>query len=153
MTGEKWYRVNKPNVIEEVLEGEAVIVNLATGSYYSTDHSGAAIWSLLVQGTTLVEIIEHLGRHYTELPSDVEKLVKQWLDVMEEESLVVAEPFEGAATNPGLTGVAAEEGQLKTRFTEPKIEKYTEMEDLLLLDPIHDANETGWPGTSEEPAN
>ena len=153
MRGVKAYRVNTPNVIEEVLEGEAVIVNLATGSYYSTEHSGAAIWSLLAQGTTVPEIVAHLEMQYTELPNDIDKVVTQWLDVLEAESLVVAKPLEEAGTTKGLPGVASGEGAPKTRFTDPRIEKYTDMEDLLLLDPIHDANETGWPRTSEEPAN
>jgi hypothetical protein len=152
MTDGKAYRVNKPNVIEEVLEGEAVIVNLATGSYYSTEHSGAVIWSLLAQGTTVPEIIAYLEAHYTELPDDVDKIVNQWLNVLEAESLVVAAP-DDSGTGAARAGVAAGGEQTKTPFTEPKIEKYTDMEDLLLLDPIHDANETGWPRTSEEPAS
>jgi hypothetical protein len=35
---------------------------------------------------------------------------------------------------------------------DPKLEKYTDMEDLLLLDPIHDVQEVGWPQTSGEKA-
>lgn len=33
----------------------------------------------------------------------------------------------------------------KLHFEEPIFHKYTDMEDLLLLDPIHDVDETGWP--------
>jgi hypothetical protein len=153
MTGGKRYRVNKPNVIQEVLEGEAVIVNLATGSYYSTEHSGATVWSLLAEGTTVPEIVAHLQLHHTEVPNDVDRLVGQWLDVLEAESLVVSEPHVEAATDRGPASVAPEEGKTKTPFIEPKIEKYTDMEDLLLLDPIHDVQETGWPRTPEKAAD
>jgi len=150
MAAEKWYRVNKPSVIQEVLDGEAVIVNLTTGSYYSTDQSGATIWSLLAQGTTVPDIVAHLRRHHTDIPNDVDELVKRWLDVLESESLVVGEPVEQATATQGPAGVALEEGKTKTPFMEPKIEKYTDMEDLLLLDPIHDVQETGWPRASEK---
>jgi Coenzyme PQQ synthesis protein D (PqqD) len=153
MAAEKWYRVNKPSVIQEVLDGEAVIVNLATGSYYSTEQSGATIWSLLAQGTTVPDIVAHLRMHHTDVPTDVDGLVKQWLDVLESESLVVGEPLEEAAANQGQTGLATEEGTTKTPFMEPKIEKYTDMEDLLLLDPIHDVQQTGWPRASETAAD
>jgi hypothetical protein len=152
MGGGTWYRVNKPNVIQEVLEGEAVIVNLATGSYYSTENSGAAIWNLLVQGATISEIVRYLDLHYTEIPKDVDRLVKQWLDHLEAESLVVGEQRE-EDTAGGLTRVVGEEGTSKTPFMEPKVEKYTDMEDLLLLDPIHDVQETGWPRAAGDPAN
>ena len=33
----------------------------------------------------------------------------------------------------------------KIPFEEPKLEKYSDMEDLLLLDPIHDVEDEGWP--------
>jgi hypothetical protein len=32
------------------------------------------------------------------------------------------------------------------------LHKYTDMEELLLLDPIHDVDETGWPNKSPERA-
>ena len=35
------YRVNSPNVVAEVIDGEAVIVNLRNGMYYSLDGGGA----------------------------------------------------------------------------------------------------------------
>lgn len=30
-------------------------------------------------------------------------------------------------------------------FPAPRLERYTDMQDLLLLDPIHDVDERGWP--------
>jgi hypothetical protein len=153
MAGGKAYRVNKPSVIQEVLEGEAVIVNLATGSYYSTENSGATIWNLLAQGpTTVPEIVTHLQTCHSEIPKDVDRVVEQWLDVLERESLLVGELRE-ADTTSGPTRVVAEEVPIKTPFVEPKVEKYTDMEDLLLLDPIHDVQETGWPRAAEDPAS
>jgi hypothetical protein len=33
----------------------------------------------------------------------------------------------------------------KKPFTDPVIEIYTDLQDLLLLDPIHDVDDRGWP--------
>ncbi|HEY9704008.1 MAG TPA: PqqD family protein, partial [Allocoleopsis sp.] len=33
----------------------------------------------------------------------------------------------------------------KLPFAQPLLEKYTDMQDLLLLDPIHEVDEIGWP--------
>ena len=30
-------------------------------------------------------------------------------------------------------------------FAPPRLEKYSDLEDLLVLDPIHDVDEAGWP--------
>jgi hypothetical protein len=35
----------------------------------------------------------------------------------------------------------------KTVFNAPVLNKYTDMQDLLLLDPIHEVDATGWPST------
>ena len=34
-------------------------------------------------------------------------------------------------------------------FTPPKVNKYSDMQDLLLLDPIHDVDEKGWPESKD----
>ena len=40
----------------------------------------------------------------------------------------------------------------KPDFQEPALQKYTDMEDLLLLDPIHEVDDTGWPNPKPDEA-
>ncbi len=40
--------------------------------------------------------------------------------------------------------------QKKKSFCLPIIEKYTDLEELLLLDPIHEVDESGWPKQKSE---
>ena len=47
---ERRLRVNSPNVMSETIEGEVIVINLATGSYYSLKDAGAAIWHALADG-------------------------------------------------------------------------------------------------------
>jgi len=35
-------------------------------------------------------------------------------------------------------------------FVLPVLERYTDMQELLLIDPIHDVDETGWPRRKEQ---
>jgi len=35
-------------------------------------------------------------------------------------------------------------------YLPPIVEKYTDMQDLLMLDPIHDIDETGWPNKAPQ---
>ena len=37
----------------------------------------------------------------------------------------------------------------KMRFEAPALQVYTDMEDLLLLDPIHEVDEMGWPSAKQ----
>ena len=40
-------RVNRPTVISETIDGEAVVINLDSGHYYSLDGTAGEIWSLV----------------------------------------------------------------------------------------------------------
>ena len=44
------FKVNTPPVIHETLDGEVIVVNLDTGTYYSIPGTGAEIWTLVDQG-------------------------------------------------------------------------------------------------------
>ena len=46
------------DVAGEVIDGEAVIINLATGVYYSMDRVGARCWEALAAGHSPDEVVE-----------------------------------------------------------------------------------------------
>jgi hypothetical protein len=55
--------------------------------------------------------------------------------------LAVLEPAaEGATAAPGAAGAPA-----KRPFVEPTLETFTDLQDLLTADPIHDVEPPGWP--------
>jgi hypothetical protein len=58
---------------------EAVILHLATGTYYSLDAIGARIWPLLEQGKTLAEVCTVISDEY-EVPAD--ELERDVLDLV-----------------------------------------------------------------------
>jgi hypothetical protein len=149
MTGTR-YRVNRPSVIDQTIEGEVIMINLETGTYYSLIKSAAEIWSLVESSVSLDAIVNDLAARY-EVPSErVQPTVLQFLGELEREKLIVQangqiEPngqidgrpsrIEGPARSP-----AAEP------FEPPVLEKFEDMQDLILLDPVHEVDENrGWP--------
>jgi hypothetical protein len=67
------------------------------------------------------------------------------LDKLVSEELIVAID---SPTNDDAQAANVISGELvdKPRFEQPVLEKFTDMEDLLLLDPIHEVNlQSGWP--------
>ena len=72
-------------------------------------------------------------------PADARAVVAAFLDSLVTEGLLVAQSE--SATPPALLDLPGDAGP----FTVPGFEKFTDMQDLLLLDPIHDVDETGWP--------
>jgi len=137
------YRVNSPNVAGDVIDGEAVIVNLEKGTYYSLEESGAAIWRSIETGRTREGIIANCLALYRGDPDLVSTAVGSLLEELEKEELIrpVDEEPEVEVDAPP----PPETQDVRPLFVVPEIRKYTDMEELLQLDPIHDVDDMGWP--------
>ena len=138
--------INQSAVIYEIFDSEIVIINLSTGSYYSLDKSGAEIWRLLERPKTQAAIVHEISTRYQGDRAQVEQEIGKFLDELQRNSLIVpTEIAETASPNslaePGETAA----GATKLPFETPVVHKYTDMEELLLLDPIHEVDEMGWP--------
>ena len=113
---------------------EAVVVQLRTGAYYALDPTATALWTRLWQGNTLGEAMDD--------PADGEQLTRVLTLVR---YLVQEELLQFGAVVPELT---LEVGDV---FRCDGIEKFTDMADLLVLDPIHDIDldGDGWPTVAD----
>jgi hypothetical protein len=58
------------DVVGEVLEGEAVLLNLRTGVYYSLNRTGTTIWKLLEEDGHLGRVRDRMLKQY-EVPAEV----------------------------------------------------------------------------------
>jgi|SRR5689334_15637454 hypothetical protein len=142
-------RVVVPNAQEvagEVIDGEAIIINLATGIYYSMDGVGAEIWALIEAEQPLEEMVAAIvarfdvGRDRAE--ADVQRVVGQLLA----EGLAVLserEPAVQAKTQP-------QGGTLP--YEPPELITYSDLGDLLALDPpAPGLKDIPWNAASEKP--
>jgi len=145
----KSFRINHPNVIHETIDKEVVIVNLDSGNYYSLESIGADIWDSIDLEASLPDIIGVISRKYEGDQNSIIDGIDLFISQLLEEELIGTqepkEPLTKSITNPS---VKLEE---KSPFTAPVLIKFTDMQDLLLLDPIHEVNEQGWPHTNTNP--
>ena len=87
--------VNENDVAAEVMEGEAIIINLATGVYYSMDGSGGYLWSLVEEGRPLRAIAEALeARFGVERERAEEDVIAVAERLVEERGLTYIPPFD-----------------------------------------------------------
>lgn len=133
------YVVNAPSVVSEVIDGELVIMNLQTGSYYSAEDSGAVLWGWIEKGYGLKDIGSLLVSHYCDVSDDVDDQLREFVATLLENDLI----RENGEAPPCIKLSAPGGG--RPVFHSPEINIYTDMKDMLLLDPIHDVDETGWP--------
>lgn len=131
------YRVNTQDVVFEEVEGEVILIDLARGCYFSLSGSGPAVWEMLGRGSSVAGVCEALTANAAER-EQVEALVAR----LAEESLILAAGDEAEAAPTPAPEVAPN----GTPFAEPVLEKYEDLKDYFLIDPIHEVDETaGWP--------
>ncbi|HEX8291584.1 MAG TPA: PqqD family peptide modification chaperone [Pyrinomonadaceae bacterium] len=152
MPREARYRVNVPKVTSEIIDGEAIMINLESGSYYNLNPAGTDIWDGVEKGLTFSGIVAALARRYDCERPALEKSVLALLEQLKEEDLIREEQAEGAGdAQSALTQQTAPDAPGQ-KFVEPVLQKYTDMQDLIMLDPIHEVDEQGWPRAKSEPA-
>jgi Coenzyme PQQ synthesis protein D (PqqD) len=136
------FRVNSPNVIHETIEGEVILIDLKTGTYYSLRDAGAAVWQAIERGAGEDGIAAELQARYAASEDEIHDAVRALLAELEREGLIRGDEGEaGAVAAPS----ASDNGAARLPFAAPVLEKHTDMQDLILLDPVHEVGAEGWP--------
>jgi hypothetical protein len=128
-----------PEIVHETVDGEVIAIDLADGSYYSLAGSGPEIWQLLAAGASEAEVSEALAVRHGVEATEIAAGVSAFLARLEEHRLAVRE--EGGEQGAPELEPLVERGV----YEEPRLERYTDMKDYFLLDPIHEVDAAGWP--------
>jgi hypothetical protein len=141
------YQLNENHVVYQEYYEEILAINLDKGIYFSLRGSAAQIWSLILQGATVAAIVDSLSDKYdpqrNHVPDEVERFIA---DLLGHELIA---PHEAQVADTSVVATIPEKHDLPS-FDSPTIEIYTDMQELLLLDPVHDADEAGWPVQKED---
>jgi hypothetical protein len=135
------YTINERDVIAESLQGETLIINLISGIYYSTDGIGDEIWRFLRDGSSVSQVVETLSARYVGDPAVIRDDVIAFVAQLCTEDLI----REGDAPATTATGpITGSDGA--PAFVKPVLQRYTDYQELLLLDPVHEVDDaSGWP--------
>ena len=82
------YKIYSPQVIQETIEGEVIIVSLDSGNYYSLNKSGGEIWQLALDSYSQSEIIAALGARYQSGETSPGETVPEFLNQLVEHQLL-----------------------------------------------------------------
>jgi hypothetical protein len=136
--------IHARNVVHETLDGETIVIHLDNGSYYSLTGSGSEIWNLLGAGATVPQICAQLALRHRRQQGDIRSEVDAFISELRREELV----DDGEA---GASQAPAGPTEADGAWVTPKLERYDDMRDFLLVDPIHEVDETGWPSRRTAP--
>ena len=133
--------MNAPDVSSELIGNEVVTIHLPTGMYYSIENSAADVWVGIERGLVFDELVEILTRTYEVTSAlavaDAFNLVSELL----QENLIVEAP--ARASRRGCRW-------RRKPYLTPASIKFSIFQELLMIDPIHEVDERGWPHTKPE---
>jgi hypothetical protein len=137
------YTIDQNRFVSEQFERETVIINLEDGLYYSLSATATEILNLLKGGLSVEEIVVLLSAHYTnkaELPGLVEGFVAEIV----KQGIVIPRSPDFQGNKEDVAKMIPANGP-DTHFDSPAITRFDDMQEILLLDPIHQVSEQGWP--------
>jgi hypothetical protein len=138
------YGINYESCSTERINGEYMMINFDSGSYYSCTGFGADVISLINAKVDRNFWEEILG---TAWKIDFDAALKEKLEV-----------FLGSCRKAGLifqidisdrTDFNLPNDIQRDKFAFQELHEYQDMKDLLVVDPIHDTSLKGWPDRSE----
>jgi hypothetical protein len=136
LTNDTRLRPNDAEVAAEVMDGEAILINLATGAYYSMDKAGGLVWQSIQQHCSLEEIAQRLTGSYAvsieQARADATRLVSELLEA----HLVTV------STDAAPSGDAYLPPPEQLPYESPTMSAYSDLRNLLALDPPMPSLET-----------
>lgn len=137
MRQDRRLQINEDRLLHDTIDGETIVINLENGHYYSLNGPASRLWERISSpgGASVSE----LGQALPEAPGATEAAaaVIAWASNLVEEGVVLADEPLSPATGDSTQADWA-----------PRTRRFTDMKDYLLVDPIHDVGDEGWPGTA-----
>ena len=144
MAGAQRYTI-APTVIHEVFDDEVVLADLDHGTYYSVGGSGVDAWIGIRDGVPIRRVAEAIAAASGADAAAVDVELQRLVDDLVAEALIAPDGLAADATDD-----AAAPSVASTTFVPPTFERFTDMQQLLVLDPIHDVDDSGWPVPREQ---
>lgn len=130
------YELSGVNIASENFGGEIVAVNLDSGKYYSILNTGAYVWSALLAHHSVDQIVTVLSDLYPLDALKVSKDIAGFVEQIINEGLI--KPVQGVRE-------AMDTEKPLGPYEAPSFQIFSDMQEILLLDPVHDVDASGWP--------
>lgn len=143
------FRINEPSVIYQTFDREVVAVHLNTGSYHTLPGiAGEAFLLLGSTGASTQELAVELAARYDAPVEVIEQDLALFADQLLQQSMIVAIDEAPVRTTAAF---ATEKDAVRAPYTAPRLESFSDLEGLVLIDPVHDVAAAGWPNVAPEP--
>jgi hypothetical protein len=130
------YRQNAEHVAAEEFDGEFVLIQFARGTYFSLRGTAVDVWRQFEAGASAAEVAQRVARRFGREDETALASLAECIDRLVAEDLLCE--CETSCEAPGAWASEV--------FAEPVVEVYSDLQELIVLDPIHEVDDAqGWP--------
>ena len=130
------WTLNASETASEDFDDETIIIHFRNGTYSSLLGSGAAILKLLSAPRSVDQIVAAFSSDVMENETEIRSQTEAFVSELAELGLIIQSDGDGIPL----------ENPIKEAWQPPAIETYTDLADLMAIDPVHEvALEEGWP--------
>jgi len=131
------YKVTDTHISHDTQGNETVVIDFSGGTYYSMVGTASTVWMLAASGIGDRAIVDMLTSRYDGDASVIDEQTALFLsDLVARGLLIVSTASPDDATTTSTA---------RTPWSQPKLEAFNDLNDLILMDPIHDVDDAGWP--------
>lgn len=135
------YAIASKDIVFESFDGEAVVLDLATGKYFGFTDTGSCLWEALSSGVPPESLIGAATRSGQVSAADLDAFVARLLE------FGLLAPAAGQAAQPLSQALVV---QLASAAEPAQVDIHDDLADLILVDPIHEVEEPqGWPAVKQ----
>lgn len=144
-------------ILHEAIDNEVLLIDSETGAYYILRESGAQIWQLISQGISEQSLLQQLACHYGMSVAELQPSVQLFLNELQAAELITqnmdgtqSHREEANGLSPQTIPAPIAQAPNSGPFTPPELHTFNDMNNLLLIDPIHEVAATGWPFATKQ---
>jgi hypothetical protein len=129
-------------VSHERIDDEVIAIDLETGAYFAFDGPAADCWTVADDGGSVDDMVAVLTTRYEVEAATAAVDAAAFVAALVEHGLAHDETEPGSSPVPAH---APEARATRSPYIAPAVEPYDDLETLLLIDPIHEVDDAGWP--------
>jgi hypothetical protein len=133
------------SVIYERFGEEVVAIHTGTGRYYSLPGLAGEAFLLLEKSPTVAELTAALARKYDAPESLIRADLGSFFQILEDESLIASGGVGASGSNADCLEDFCPSGSGLLPYQAPIVDAHRNLENLFLVDPIHETAQAGWP--------
>lgn len=134
----KTYKLNEDKMFNDIADGIAIVINTETGIYYGMNGLGTSIFQNLLNGASVENILAAL-QEIPGAPDDLTTCMANFTKNLEDFEIVIPGDVQEEVE------IVLDPLVARGDNFEFNVEEFSDAQELLLADPIHEVKETtGW---------